>query len=190
MSNKFRLPNIRLFSVLRRLMNYRHWNPQRGFTLVEAVVAMTVFSVGIIGVIQVTSTAKSSSEQGRDTVQASNYLQEGMEAVRAVRDTNWASVSADGSYRLVSNPGASPAWTLASGGTETVGKYNRTVQIAGVSREDTDSSGTLTAGDKIVPSGGTLADPDTKRVTVTMSWKQGPRTVTRSVYAYLTNWQG
>lgn len=180
MGNKFHL----LHTLRRRL------DSQRGFTLVEAVVATTVFSVGIIGVVQVTSVAKSSSEQGRDTVQASNYLQEGMEAVRASRDSSWNNVATDGAYRLVSNPGASPAWTLASGSTETIGKYDRVVQIDAVSREDTDASGTLTAGDKIVPSGGTLADPDTKRVTVTMSWSQGTRTVTRSIYAYLTNWQG
>lgn len=178
-------------NMWRKLHQLRNARPtQRGFTLVEAVVATTIFSVGIIGTIQVTSVAKSSSEQGRDTVQASNYLQEGMEAVRSIRDDNFAGVATDGAYRLVANPGASPSWNLASGGTETLSKYRRTVQIDAVSREDTDASGSLSSGDKIVPTGGTLPDSDTKKVTVTVSWAQGSRTVSRSVYAYLTNWQG
>lgn len=169
------------------------WRSQAGFTLVEAVVAMTVFVVGIIGLIQITIVAKSSSEEGRDTVQTANYLQEGVEAVRSIRDAGWTNISgliAGTNYQLVSQPGTIPPWQLQTG-SETIGKFTRIVKVDPVRREDTNGSGTLNAGDKICvgSSCGNFNDPDTKRVTVTTSWARGSRTITRSIYSYLTNWQ-
>ncbi len=162
---------------------------QRGFTLVEAVVAISVFAIGLIAVLQVTLTAKASSEAARDTVQVSNYLQEGLEAIRTIRDATWTNINTDGAYHLNSTNGANPPWQLIAGSTEAVGKYSRTVTISSVSREDTDASGTLTAGDRIVASGGTLADASTKKITVTITWSNGSRTYSRSVFGYLTDWQ-
>lgn len=162
---------------------------QAGFTLIEAVVAMTIFAIGVVGLVTLSTVAKSTSEQGRDSVQVSNYLQEGMEAVRLLRNAAWTNVSTDGGYRLSAQAGQTPAWQLVSGGSETVGKYQRSVTISAVRRQDTDSSATLTAGDKIVPSGGSFDDPDTKKITVTISWQQGSRTINRTLYAYITKWQ-
>lgn len=162
---------------------------QGGFTLVEAVVALTIFVLGVVGLVSLVLVSKSTSEQGRDAVQAVNYLQEGAEAVRAVRDSAWTNVSTDGAYRLSPQTGMNPPWQLLSGGTESVGgKFNRTVQIGSVSREDTDGNGQLSAGDRIVPTGGTLQDPDTKKITVTVSWQVGNQTKTRTLYVYLTKW--
>ncbi|MEX1113088.1 MAG: prepilin-type N-terminal cleavage/methylation domain-containing protein [Patescibacteria group bacterium] len=166
---------------------------QRGFTLVEAVVAMTVFVIGVVALVQITLLAKSTSEEGRDTVQAVNYLQEGIEAVRSIRDHDWELVAgpAPGTdYRLHAQPGTAPPWTLTEG-SEAIGEYTRTVRFEDVHREDSDGSGTLTAGDRICTGSncGQFDDPDTRRTTVTVTWEQGNRTVTRSLYAYLTNWQ-
>ncbi len=166
---------------------------QRGFTLVEAVVAMTVFVVGVVALVQITLLAKSTSEEGQDTVQAVNYLQEGVEAVRSIRDHDWnlvASVTPGTSYRLNAQPGTAPPWTLTAG-SEAIDKYTRTVRFENVRREDTDGSGTMNAGDVICTGAGCgeFDDPDTRRMTVTISWQQGQRTVTRALYAYLTDWQ-
>lgn len=171
---------------------------QRVFTLVEAIVAMTIFVIGVVGLIQVSLLAKSTSEQGRDTVQASNYLQEGMEAVRAIRDSAWANIATPGNYHLVPQPGSNPAWQLvadSAGGSETIGKFTRKVAIADVYREDTVvPNNAFDAGERVVlncPTPGTGAcylHADTKKITVTMTWTQGSRAVTRSVFSYLTNW--
>lgn len=162
---------------------------QGGFTLVEAIVAITVFSVGMIASAQMTLAALRLSGESKNTVQAANYLEEGLEAVRSVRDSSWTDIATDGDYHLTSDPDALTPWQLVAGGTETIGKFSRTITISAVRRADTDGSGALTAGDDIVQSGGSFDDPDTKKVTATIRWEQGNRTVTRSVSTYLTNWQ-
>nr|MDP9212115.1 prepilin-type N-terminal cleavage/methylation domain-containing protein [bacterium] len=89
---------------------------QQGFTLIEAIVATTVFVIGVVALVQITLLAKSTSEEGRDTVQAVNYLQEGVEAVRSVRDHDWdlvAGLAPATDYRLNAQPGTAPPWTLA-----------------------------------------------------------------------------
>ena len=161
----------------------------KGFTLIEAVVAMTVFVIGTVGLVQLSTLAKATSEEGQQTVKVSNYLQEGVEATRIIRDANWSNMT-PGTYRLNAQAGQSPPWQLISGGSETIdGKYQRQVIIATARREDTDGSGTLTAGDRLVSSGGAFDDPDARRVTATITWSAGNRIVSRSIYTYFTNWQ-
>lgn len=162
---------------------------ERGFTLVEAIVAMAIFAIGIILVAQMVLTARRLSNESRDTVQAANYLEEGLEAVRSTRDSSWTAISTDGTYALQSAPGDITPWNLIPNGTETIGKFSRTIQISPVRRDDTDGSGTLTAADNISTGAGTFNDPDTKKITSTVTWQQGGRTVSRSLSTYLTNWQ-
>lgn len=170
------------------MLNKRGVFGQAGFTLVEAVVTIAVFSVGLLGLIQLSLLAKSTTEASRDTVQVSNYIQEGLEAVRTVRDSDWTNVNTDGNYRLNPLAGSNPPWQLIAGGTESLGKYSRTVSIAPVKRVDVDGSTTITAGDRIDASG-TLDDPNTKRITVDVTWQNGNRTYTKSLFQYLTNWR-
>lgn len=162
---------------------------QTGFTLVEAVVTIGIFAVGMIIAAQVVLTARRLSDESRDAVQAANYLEQGLEAVRSSRDSSWTTVATDGAYHLEPAPGDTSPWNIVAGGSETIGKFSRTVNISTGRRIDSDSSGTVTAGDQLVASGGTLDDPDTKKITTTVTWQQGSRTVSRSLYTYLTNWQ-
>jgi prepilin-type N-terminal cleavage/methylation domain-containing protein len=161
----------------------------RGFTLIEAVVAMTIFSIGIILAVQMVFSARRLSDESKDTVQAANYLEEGLEAVRSVRNAAWTNVGTDGTYALQAITGGTTPWSLVANGSETIGKYSRSIKIESVRRDDTDGSGTLTASDNITTGTGTFDDPDTKKITATVTWQQGRRTVNRTVSTYLTNWQ-
>lgn len=60
-----------------------------GFTLIEAIVAIGVISVGFVGALVLLS--KSSSQAGalRDRVIAAHLAEEGIEITRNIRDTNW-----------------------------------------------------------------------------------------------------
>ena len=60
----------------------------RGFTLVETLAAITLIMVAIVAPMALTVQSLSAAYYARDQITASNLAQEGIEAVRAVRDGN------------------------------------------------------------------------------------------------------
>src|SRR3989338_4948623 len=82
---------------------------ERGSTLIEAIVAIFILSIGIIPSLSMILYANSFTASLRNNLVAANLVQEGVEVVRALRDSNWFngrafdSGLADGTYRLESN---------------------------------------------------------------------------------------
>ena len=62
---------------------------QRGFTILELLIAMAVLSVGILGIMNLMITAVSSVGGTKDRVVAANLAQEGAEIALGIRNTNW-----------------------------------------------------------------------------------------------------
>ena len=60
-----------------------------GFTLVEALAALAVLTVGLVPIMMAAFSATGVADSLRNDMIASNLAQEGIEVVRAVRDTNW-----------------------------------------------------------------------------------------------------
>jgi len=58
----------------------------RAFTLIETLVAISLLSVAIVAPMSLTSQSLSTALYARDQITAFNLAQEGLEAVRAVRD--------------------------------------------------------------------------------------------------------
>ena len=81
-------------------------NKELGFTIVETLVALVVLSMAIIPALYLSTKAVDISEEIRDDLVAAGLAQEGIEVVRAIRDTNWFTGLAfdnslpDGAYRL------------------------------------------------------------------------------------------
>ena len=67
----------------------------RGFTLIEAIVAIGVISVGFVGALVILS--KSASQAGflRERIIASHLAAEGIEVIGNIRDTNWLKSQTD-----------------------------------------------------------------------------------------------
>ena len=70
-----------------------HTNParrknNRGFTLLETMVAVTLLTIAIVAPMSLTTQALGSAYYARDQITASYLAQEGIEAVRSVRDAN------------------------------------------------------------------------------------------------------
>ncbi|GHV24426.1 hypothetical protein FACS1894176_00770 [Bacteroidia bacterium] len=61
---------------------------QRGFTLIEVVVALTLFAFVIVGIITAVNRAYAYVQQARLNVIAMNLTREGMEMMYNIRDTN------------------------------------------------------------------------------------------------------
>ncbi len=128
------------------------FNSERGFTLVEAIVALVVLSVALIPVLQLSDSSLRAATTIRDDMIAAGLAQEGIEVVRTIRDANWfngqafATGLANGTYRVEWNStslislGSNPPLKLNNGvynyttGADT--QFYRTITILGVSSSE------------------------------------------------------
>ncbi|MDR0369077.1 MAG: prepilin-type N-terminal cleavage/methylation domain-containing protein [Candidatus Peribacteria bacterium] len=75
------------------------------FTLVEVIIALTLFSFVIIGVIFVVTRSYRYVENAKMQVMAVNLAREGVEMMYTIRDTNWRKYSGDkDTHRLRADP--------------------------------------------------------------------------------------
>src|SRR3990172_8271235 len=64
-------------------------NCNKGFTLIETLVALVIFTTSIVGLISVTSTGVANTNYAKNKFIASYLAQEGVEMVRNIRDNSW-----------------------------------------------------------------------------------------------------
>ncbi|MBI1754966.1 hypothetical protein HY250_00755 [Candidatus Azambacteria bacterium] len=150
---------------------------QKGIGLIEIVIAIFVISVSLFAVIQLSVFALKATADRNDKAKAVVFAQEGMEAVRNIRDGSWtnniATLTFGATYYLTVS-GSQWALTQTNPGALD-GKFTRTIMIANVSRD---------INSNIVSAGGT-DDASTKKVTVTVSWSTPAKSV--QLVAYLMN---
>ena len=155
----------------------------KGVSIIEILVVIFIINVTLVGLLGLVAFSLKASTSIKETNQADFLAQETMEAVRNFRDgTDWF---ADGlgslslitgvAYHLEKSGDVPPKWQLISG-PETVNDFTRKVIFEDVHRDVVD--------DDIVDSGG-YNDDETKKVTVTISWKDK----TIELTTYFTNWR-
>jgi len=157
------------------MLRYKH---KQGFTLIEVVITASVFLVVILGVAGSFSSAVRTSIQNVDKVKASFLGEEGLEAVRLLRDSSWTGNIADktsGAPFYLHFDGVS--WTATSTNVLIDEVFERSIVFSDVYRDSSQN---------IVSTGGTL-DPDIKKVTTLISWSYKGATTTRSLSTYLSN---
>ncbi len=65
------------------------YHPTRGgFTLIELIVGMTIFSIGLAGIYALLQTTMSSVRYSQDEIIISGLLREQIDLVNNIRDTN------------------------------------------------------------------------------------------------------
>lgn len=153
----------------------------RGQALIELLVAFGIFALFSAGVTTLSVDALWTLQTGPEYTGASAYAQEGLEAARQIADRSWTLMALGNHGVTIETAGNETRYTF-TGISDTRGIYTRVVSIAEVQR---DGSGA------IVESGGT-PDPDSRRVTATVSWQTGftrrqQQVVTNTL---LTNWEG
>jgi prepilin-type N-terminal cleavage/methylation domain-containing protein len=62
---------------------------RKGFTLVEVLVALFILTTGIVAGLVVVNQGLSATQIAKSRLVAANLVQEGIEVVRNIRDTNW-----------------------------------------------------------------------------------------------------
>src|SRR3989344_7358342 len=108
----------------------------RGFMMVEILVAISIVVVSILAAMAVAQKSMAVSRQALYSSQAVFLLEEGAEAVRILRDNGWANISGletSTTYYPVFSEGA---WSLSATSTQ-VGIFTRTVTVAAVNRNST-----------------------------------------------------
>lgn len=154
---------------------------QFGFSLLEVIVGISIVAVFLYASLLASKQFLLLSRATVRDVQAGFLLEEGVEALRVVRDQGWTTnidpLSEGSTYALYFNPDVD-LWEVSSTSSELIDNlFTRTFVVEDVDRD---------SNDDIVESG--TLDPDTLRFTVTVAWN-GPTgdSRSRSLTTYLTN---
>jgi len=153
---------------------------ERGFGLLEVVVGLSILSLSYFALSNVArQMVRVGRETSRDLV-ASYLLEEGVEAIRAIRDGGWTTyiTPLSGTKYLTFRTSPSALWQTTDTPETIDSVYSRSFDVASVYRD---------INQDITTSGGML-DPNTKKFTVTVTWHGSNATTTRSVATYLTNY--
>lgn len=149
---------------------------RRGFTIVEIILAVGLFTLIVGGAVGAVVEAFQVNRLGEEESLANTRASEGLEAARAIATHDYFDLE-NGSHGLTTQNGV---WEF-SGSQEVLGKYTRKVIVSNVYRD---------LARNIVPTGGKL-DLYTKRVESLVSWDFTPaRTTSISLKTYFTYWQG
>lgn len=151
----------------------------RGISLVEAIVATSISLVVLLAGASAFLASLSAAHLSVTRTQAAYLEEEGLEAVRALRDNGWNSniaALATGTPYHLSFSTSTSAWSATT--TDTMlGSFERTFTLDSVQRN---------VAKDIVSSGGTV-DSNIRKVTVTVSWADRNGTTSKSLMTYLTN---
>lgn len=66
---------------------------QKGFTLLETIIAVGIVTVGTLGVFSAVAKYSRQSQQESENLVATYLCQEGIELVKNIRDTNWVTAA-------------------------------------------------------------------------------------------------
>lgn len=154
-----------------------------GFTVVEVLIACFIISIMTLALMSAASKGIKLSNRALRQAQASMITEEGVEAVKVIRDADWGNISGlsvDTDYYLSFDTGSN-TWSLSTTPstnpiTPIDGKFTRIIIFSDVYRDGNDD----------IASSGTL-DSGVKRVTVNTTWQSSGETVSKSITFYIAN---
>jgi Tfp pilus assembly protein PilV len=152
---------------------------KNGFGLVEVIIAAGIISTVIGTLIATTNTFFKSSRSTTSDVKAGYLLEEGVEALKVMRDggytANISSLSNNTSYYFSWN---GTIWTSTTTITKIDNVFYRTMELGAAYRD----------GNSDLASTGSL-DNDTRKATITVTWFDQGRngTSTKTLVTYISN---
>ncbi|OGH68939.1 MAG: hypothetical protein A3J66_00465 [Candidatus Magasanikbacteria bacterium RIFCSPHIGHO2_02_FULL_47_14] len=133
----------------------------KGFSLVEVLLSSALFAIIVTGFLIAIAYSQQSIDVTGDRVRALFLAEQGVEAVRSIRDNQFESLPADGTYGLQASTGT---WQL-TGVSDTIDEFTRSITLSSI-------------------------DADTKEVASVVTWQQTlQRSGSIRVVSRLTNWQ-
>ena len=146
------------------------------------LVATFIFSIILSALITASNSYFSNSEDSLKSEQAAYLAEDGVEAVKTIRDISWtniSSLSTTTNYYLYLDLSSSTnvLWRATTTATSSNPSFTRVLRLADVQRD---------VNGRIVSSGGTV-DPKSKQVTVSLTWLAKSGTTTKSIVTYVTS---
>lgn len=171
-------------------MIINNFSKNRGFTLVETLIAIAILLTAVVGPISLIGDALHKLYYAKDQMIAINLAQEGIEAVRQVRDSNMLAGGWDA--------GISNGYYLVDSGIQTAPLISTPCDVAcvadlkpiyldsslGLYRQNTVSTATQFSRIVYISS----VNANEIMASSTVKWKTGGQAGTVSVSEYLFNW--
>lgn len=150
---------------------------KKGFSLVEAVIAVALTASFILSLSYVNSFYARTALGHARQIQASFLAEEGVEAARFMRDESWSS-------KINALLNGTPYYLYFSGSNWEA--TTTAINPTGFERKLTFEQVMRDSNSNIVPSGGT-ADSGSRLVTTTVSWQERGETISKTLSIYLTD---
>jgi Tfp pilus assembly protein PilV len=158
-----------------------------GFGLVEIIIATAIIGATFFALAGVSQIAFRVVRQSTENARANFLLEEGLEAIRILRDTSWsANIASSTTAGITYYPTYSTTtdmWALSTTNPGAIdGFFTRAVNFNDVYRRNTD--------DDIVTATSTdpkTLDAGTREVTITVSWKIAIATSSVKLTTYITD---
>lgn len=152
------------------------YSSRRGFGMIEMVIGSAILSVSLLGISTFFQLALKTSNVTGLSIKGDYLLEEGVEAVKLLRDAGYANnisaLSISTPHYLVWN---GTSWATTTTNTFIDGFFERSFTVTNVARDISDD---IAAG---------VSDPDTKLITVSVAWNTRGATTTRSITTYITD---
>jgi len=151
-----------------------------GFGLVEILVAITIIGLSLSALAGLGNFALKIQNRLKKNITASYLAAETIEAARAIKDEDWTIISglSVGSSFHPTQSGLPAKWSMTAG-SELINGFTRQIVFADVYRD---------SNDDIVDSAATL-DPNTKKITATISWSDQGQSQQVLLSTYIVNWK-
>ena len=160
----------------------RKTNSTAGSGLVEILVAVSIFSIVLGSLITASNMYLSGAEENLKSTKGVYIAEEGMEAVKIMRDNDWGNITTltdNTNYYLYFDTSSSTnnIWKATSTTSFIDSVFIRILKVNAVYRD---------LNGRIVESGGTL-DSNTKKVSVSVSWPSKSTTTIKTLSTYIAN---
>lgn len=146
--------------------------------MVEAVIGASIIAVALVVLVQSYTLTARYAISDTKTLKAAMLSEEGVEILKFMRDSGFAAnitpLTNGAVYRL-SWDGAK--WVSTTTAFFIDGRFDRTFVLSAVNRD---------VSNNVVASGGTV-DTGSKKATISVAWREGSATTTKTIEMYLFN---
>jgi hypothetical protein len=149
-----------------------------GSALAEIVVGAAIMTIGILAINSSYSTYIQYALANQKNVEAVRLSSEGLEVMAFLRDKSWTNISSlnpNSTYYLIFS---NSTWATTTTAQYVDGIFLRQINVSNVNRDGNDD----------ISSSGTN-DPNSRKITVTVSFWQGHATTTKTMSEYLLNYR-